>query len=1465
MDSGRQKIPMTDYFILVTRGVWRCTVREKKLPSFLRVVNELVSVKEISELRFYDGVEVSVLRYVGYKVNARVMEIKYVSEETARGKAAGTALKIDGCLRIIKGSSFVPYTPNLNEVVYSRVAEVRQLSSYDRYSKSVIVMYDTPEIQFRIPAAKSLHSSKGRSLLIGSPATVQYDQSAARLDWIFKCFPYYHTTPYSRTFRTDVQEHVVDKHVYAIINDDEFSNIFVIAHRKLHVCYYKTESFIRVEQDVIGRVPLKQLEYQPSTIVQLSSVKVSGGTSVVFKEIKYIDSHGTFLQPFQFRPPIIIYSEEHHSLRIGGKIDTRYLLRNYLHLSRTLISNDGYDLRIEQPIDAYYNCDMLWTRYDDDNCDTTKNKIGNTYTFNKMSPDEIPRASWQEPSIWIKVVRDGNYQTIEPIMDEGNQLLLFNKPILKLLSRDVWSCVLYKEYLHTIIRVENRFKVLIPVRELETSDGVEIINTALEHGGKSVEILEKKYFRFNFDPSQYQRPSQYIQFSCPSFFKKGSESSSYERFRKLAIKKTADDTVHLIAPESEQGFTVKDVLSNNVENVAFKDLKIGKGTSLLSFNVNPLEPRGQPMDIADCKLEEKNKYQQVRPNFIVLDKNDRTIERNADGSKYKEYFETLEKKVWKCLLRSDPGSPLLRVVHEHVLKRDLPYDVGTIRHFIRDDVWMEMKDGDAVVRLRETKYLDATTPTKALDYKGLHLLVQDLKPEWKSGTRSLPNLENIHIKNRIYDSLPMNYSAYIHKTAITPKAPQGATLVIDTAWKKVVGDRSMKVTCSKNNDQFPWHRTVVRNETGDDVFFNHFISVGKESWTCSNTQRKISFTRVIHQFIINPATMDKIKYLHHLDGVTMFAGFDTIENMKLIEIAVVKYHEQSNENPIVKYEGKLVLKDGSAIPTVKAKRLASIGLAFRDVYYTLPTNAVFKTFISYTGRTMEILPFSKLINEKMAEYVNSYYPSVTADRKPYIVYCWKYQFQNAYDEQKMLEWVKPLVVLNQHIDGGGNPMRMFLDLQTLQNIFTFNYDVQFCKRSTDNSGPVLFYRVVNKLVQRTEHCKIAVLYFHNGVTVDKDDDLKITEIKYYDKDWRLKIFEGFTTVNEDSQIPIESASNQGVREINYWPEIMWSTNFIRPDGVGVTMEVGSEWSTEIKATKDPVTCKRLEGIAYLESCATSVYIVKVSQKQHEDSEWHKIKDLGSIFIDVIQKIYTCERNGEVIFHRVVTELLSEKAACVYYGDGVGVGWYKYPDKRTFLKIREVKYVDPTTKKVLKYDGQLVVITDISNLVERLYEGNVDFREDKLCMHDHNMFTEDDMINANEVVEYNNGKMYRLDYVAKKQLKRKVKLKVWICANKKDTILRMEARIKMLFGNISGIIHPDSVVIKRKDYGNEDSSHVKFIETFYLSARTSKVLKIEGQLPLIVEMRSPPPPPPPPVQVPRKKKRICGETKWLTLG
>ncbi|XP_039288270.1 uncharacterized protein LOC111054734 [Nilaparvata lugens] len=73
--------PSSDYFIPIRREIWDCNPHSESAGlKVYRIVTELISIKEILQVKYFEGVEVSSVNYFGQGWRTKVKEIRYIGE-----------------------------------------------------------------------------------------------------------------------------------------------------------------------------------------------------------------------------------------------------------------------------------------------------------------------------------------------------------------------------------------------------------------------------------------------------------------------------------------------------------------------------------------------------------------------------------------------------------------------------------------------------------------------------------------------------------------------------------------------------------------------------------------------------------------------------------------------------------------------------------------------------------------------------------------------------------------------------------------------------------------------------------------------------------------------------------------------------------------------------------------------------------------------------------------------------------------------------------------------------------------------------------------------------------------------------------------------------------------------------------------------------------------------------------------
>ncbi|XP_039276301.1 uncharacterized protein LOC120349760 isoform X2 [Nilaparvata lugens] len=578
-------------------------------------------------------------------------------------------------------------------------------------------------------------------------------------------------------------------------------------------------------------------------------------------------------------------------------------------------------------------------------------------------------------------------------------------------------------------------KVLVPVRELESYDGVKIFKTRLENGQWSVEIVEVRLLSFGY-PHDSIRLVPGLTFDTFNDIRDPSDVIKYTLDNEPSLlKKSGEEMVHIMGAGAEKGLNVRDTRPNDADSRPIIK-QIGPGSHSIKFNLGHVSHIGNANDIADCDVLQTGSYSsdKILPAFTIIDpqQNEKVILTSGARAVHDRVFNDLSAKIWKCTIRgvAQQSTQFLRVVYDHTLKTNSEYDIGTVKHLQRDEVWLEVEDGQPVVRVRETKYLDIDN-YQVLNYQGLHLLMPELSSEWKSGTQIIENYQKISdtvIQRELMrdieylDDLPQSLSITSSSNII---------ITIDTRWQKTFGNAGMTLTCQEDLSRkftLPGLETKLRINTEEgNIFETFFKQISTHFWICTDQTNGNDIVRVHHQFLVKHDMLYRIEEICYFYGVTIFAGIlkEQTESHTTYEIIVIKYHENGANYPIVKYDGKLTFKDGSILP-LQASGLNEL-YGVRDVLYPSDFKVVYRKQISQIGYSIQILLF-------FAGYAES-----PMDEQELIINC------KAFDIGKVSrDGIRPMIMWNRNTDGNGSPTRSLMTQQQLDQCFDQHFDIQIC-------------------------------------------------------------------------------------------------------------------------------------------------------------------------------------------------------------------------------------------------------------------------------------------------------------------------------------------------------------------------------------------------------------------------------------
>ncbi|XP_039279174.1 uncharacterized protein LOC120350348 [Nilaparvata lugens] len=582
-----------------------------------------MSIKEIYEVKYYYGVEISLVNY-GYERSVKVSEIKYVEEKGNRLDV----LKLYGNVSVIlEADEMIPQAiPNLSELYMSQPG--------NPYTP-------TKDVKFRAKdkAINSIRiSEEGRTLRIGS-SWEKHEQLSN--SFVHQCRIELGISP--PLFKPECfQLHSFEnsRNISAKISDRDFPKLFTIVKRRVWICYSAKliPVFYRVLNEVIGRVPIKEVAYEDG-IIALSSINIRDGKSVRYTEVNYFDV--TFNNHLNHEVHFQLMKKEasHSYCKTGSKtfIDMEYKLLGeiapqyeILKVYRTLINPEGYDLRVGSQ--AMYS---LKSEKSELICRIIEEESHNT-------------------ELKVKLIEDGVFHSIVSIVDDWK--------FFEYLSQRTWKCSSDEV---TVIRVVNKLKVYLKIHEIETFDGVDIKGIPWRYlGSNYVEITETKFL---------DQSNRILKFEGTITFAGEDECSNIRKYKNARefVRKSAEEVVPYYGTPMTVSF------GDNVQNrkqIGYNKLIVGGRQNSMNFPVVLEKKLGGREFVAVCHL--KSEYpMKIFPTFEIMNSDLKSLEAMndyRDNSTYSKYFDNELSEVWNCAKETNDDLPFLRVVNRQCMKKHVP-------------------------------------------------------------------------------------------------------------------------------------------------------------------------------------------------------------------------------------------------------------------------------------------------------------------------------------------------------------------------------------------------------------------------------------------------------------------------------------------------------------------------------------------------------------------------------------------------------------------------------------------------------------------------------------------------------------------------------------------------------------------------------------------------------------------------
>ncbi|RZF39877.1 hypothetical protein LSTR_LSTR008482 [Laodelphax striatellus] len=616
-DERTTAVDISKYFMFVSKDVWSCRKTDKReieTTSYYEIENELISINDIYEIKYYDGVTVSVVNYFGSEKRVKLKEKKCLVEQTLGTETSYTAVRCNSVTAYYSESGKI--IPNTHNVILRTKRQSQPSGHYLHRIAEEWRHTDTVLNQGRGQKAE------GRSLRIGNDPLKMINTQIR-----YKCIPEPGIDPslfapecYQKTF-IDTETATP---IYARITQKDFVELFTIVERKVYFCKAERSNdnpVYSVKQTLIGKGNIKEVEFGQG-ITELYSIRIENGKSIRYTEVKYFDA--STRKPVEY---VVLFKdgteEDESSVSQYSKnykrCDIQYQLTPRT-IYRTLINPEGFNIRVgSRPTEEIsFRKDMRCQKME---FDKRVNEFNTEFKFNAVEDNEFHA-----------------YVTEDSLKD------------IEYKSRNAWECSPEGSTDMPIIRVENYFKVLIPVHQIETYDGVEITvsPSTTDRLTKNLKIFEIKYLKL---ARGGYRPVKIIgnRLKFPDY--EDVLTASAVGSSTWAIEKnemfSSVDQVPIRRHNEKAGDTVK-----------FHKFKImNNGEALIKFTIPSPTTTPDP-DLLICKNLESHS-DAVLPYFEIL--NARTNAKIEEMHSAKDvtfnskYFENSVHKIWKCNSANDEG------------------------------------------------------------------------------------------------------------------------------------------------------------------------------------------------------------------------------------------------------------------------------------------------------------------------------------------------------------------------------------------------------------------------------------------------------------------------------------------------------------------------------------------------------------------------------------------------------------------------------------------------------------------------------------------------------------------------------------------------------------------------------------------------------------------------------------------
>ncbi|RZF45782.1 hypothetical protein LSTR_LSTR010773 [Laodelphax striatellus] len=1049
---------------------------------------------------------------------------------------------------------------------------------------------------------------------------------------------------------------------------------------------------------------------------------------------------------------------------------------------RTLINPKGYDIRVGSKVTS-----TIGSPNDRSRCD--KFSVSERATFNTIFK--------------IKIGDGGVWHLTETVKERTNEYFKYVESVS-------WRCTESRRR-YEFYRIINKLEVSIPVRFIETFDGIQIVQKPKDDK-VFLEITELKYI----------------------------------------LTTGAKDTIMYVG---KLEFTYSNDRSSHTLECTM---------------------------VRDCASQFFPGFEAENGTGVVL----RKLEKFDDVPTYLSYFKSDFFDLWLCeqqhqlyentgratSSRRRKGYRFYRVVTRQSLKKGL--EIGEIEYGKRDQVWIEMKNvsmNEYDVLMKQIRYLNATNPSyKTVNYDG-YVVFEETRTSrlWKSGTKYMETLDLRKKKKSELRYIPylLDRKKFgIYKIRGTNNGqPRNESLLIGSQWQAVLDVGSEIYECTKKDtflenlrSQEKYLTNIIRTEqvgfTGSVLDYFDFKQI--TIWTCQHEEKE--FTRVVNHFT-TATDFNRVKQVQYYDGVTILKNITNRRNDDPLEIIEVKYLDESR-NRVLKFLGKLKFVDASDkdIKPISFTTLTDVYKLSTEFDFLSPKE-VYKTYvIGNKGSIVEVGQYYE--NELGASSIMCEYTTLTKE------------------ESQKLELEPKVAIVEESEESKDLLGRKVIKNTDLKNYF--NIEKQFWNCTYGRSE---YIRVHNKLTWTRKKSLHAIHHF-DGVTVDVDGkSVEIEEIKYVRRDDSVEHkFGGFVKFKESAtgtnQKPPECRQEQGHVYRESWRttikrlklsteknnDLVW--NYVSPKVIFDNVEQ-ELWSCKkgqetvfyrvvirMSLSKQPISMYYHDGV----SIQTSTFYDRTVVQQITEVKFLKNKE------DVLFKKYE-SGNGEI--GEFAGRAYHDKTPLIAYVESIDFNFATAPVLMTMttplnLSFYWLNWLDERRMNwplnslmhyaLLKYKEaddtrkfRMVNVTDVEVREKRQFQTTIvgsgirvvqigTFWEEKIESNTGVMrCTLDDITYVYglrympKVVELIDKKAYLLSDDDFLELFKVKNMKVWLCTNKVDKIIRV---VSQLEGKVPffAIRHTDAVTLEI----DANTHKVNANETIYINALNSKVVKYDGAFSLL---------------------------------